>query len=201
MFSKSIVITKTLDENRKYNPSASEESFEVLICERCHLTQWYNLNVLTNKEIIRRKYQRPYELPNLVTLKCVNCGCDDFSMQIIKPEDYFAGGRFSTDCVGEIFLRVCLKCALTEIYEIFLSHNIGSGNVRGKERQCIAKTFSCPICKSNLVSQTGQISFWTGLPDQPSYRPQGIDQSHLFITCKRCKYMEVFAGHDIAQGA
>lgn len=189
-FDKSIILAGTLNKESKHHPG--EDKFEVLTCKKCHLTQWYDYYAISGEKKPDREYEKLiYELPSLLEFTCFNCQSETSTIERIKPV-----GKIISAWEGEILVRICSKCGLTEMYEILLIYpGIGASVTRSGETIILAKDFNCPVCKTTRVSQTGEILFIESLGNQPVYHRQERETSYLFGTCKKCKYIMLFAGH------
>jgi len=179
-FDKNIILTKTLDTESKYHQN--EDKFDVLACKGCHLTQWYDYYIVSGEKNPDRKYDKSiYEIPRLLEFKCLNCQSGLSKIERIKPLE-----RIISAWEGEVLIRICTKCGLAEMYQILLAYpGKGSSPSRLSEKILAAREFICPICKSDKVSQTGEVLF----------NKDSVETPYLFGTCEKCKYIMFFAGY------
>jgi len=189
-FDKCSVLARTLDMESSFHPN--EYKFEVLACKKCHLTQWYGYYIVHGEAKPKREYEKSiYEVPELTEFKCIDCQSNVSTIERISPLE-----KIISAWEGEILLRICSKCGLTEMYQILLAYpGKGSSASRLDEKVLLAKGFDCPICKSKRVSQTGEVLFRENLQNKQSYQAQERGVSYLFGTCEKCKYVMVFAGY------
>ncbi len=189
-FDTSIILTRIIGETAVCD--LGENNFEVLTCKKCHLTQWYDRDLISDKTKPEKKHEETqYVTMNLPAYKCGNCKNLMASNKRISPlED-------SLSLEGEILARLCAKCGLVELYQILLVFsNFFRGSGRGqttllKQRAELAKSFNCPICASKSVDQTGGIVFSRREP-QPVYLAR-LTSSFILVTCGQCKYIMMFA--------
>lgn len=195
-FYKKTILVRRLDVESKY--LEKDDIFNINICQECGLTQWYDSSIISGKGRPQRKYEKSiYVLPERKDFRCLYCA----SQTYITERIHTAGkGTLSFVVVlnplwwerewyGDIFLQVCANCGLTEVYEILLNmpRKHSALDVRKKIVKA-GKEFKCFICQSEIILQSGVISFF----EKNDYSRKGETAAHLFITCKKCRHMQIF---------
>lgn len=184
------VFARTLASEEKY--SEAKQIYELLVCNNCFLTHWFDENILSGKERPKRTYAEPRFPVPLKPFKCLNCGSEDSYIEMIMLAVWphgMEGGH-----AGEALLRTCSSCGMAEIYEIFLARSSMCGDARYADKlQKTSIEFKCPICASTNVDKVDFLR----LPekktkDSPGWKADKTYEDYVVFVCAPCQYMMIF---------
>jgi len=182
-FEKDMVLTKTLDEDAAHS---TEDIFDVHVCKTCRLTQWYDYYIVNGEPKPQKSYDKHfYKLPQLPAFRCSNCESQESTTEVVAPYQYGAKSY-----AGEILIRVCLQCGLSELYDILLYH-VGAGHFDLEKREKLAQGFACSVCGFDHVDKTGHVSF-VMKPTLKRLLESKAVIDFIFATCKKCRRMTLY---------